>query len=102
MVFDICMIILTAFAVFGGYCLVEMTVQIIDGRDSPPSVTIMSYSEDDNTYKKARFISENIFNNKILFITDNSENNIYADSSKIEICEISDTVTNVLFTKKLS
>ena len=67
MAFDVCMIVLTAFAVLGGFFLLEMISDIIDGRDSPPSRTVMLYSEDDATYKKVRSIYNNIHNNRIIF-----------------------------------
>jgi len=99
MITDVFIIILTAFAVFGGYCLIEMLVRLSDGVNSPHSVTVMKYDENENTYKKVRFINENMFNNTVFFITDGNDNNIYPNSTKGEICEISDMISNVLFTK---
>jgi len=40
-----------------------------------------------------------MFNNTVFFITDGNDNNIYPNSTKGEICEISDMISNVLFTK---
>ncbi|MBQ3009289.1 MAG: hypothetical protein IJD80_06875 [Oscillospiraceae bacterium] len=101
MAFDVCMIVLTAFAVLGGFFLLEMISDIIDGRDSPPSRTVMLYSEDDATYKKVRSIYNNIHNNRIIFINNDLNTGLYPDSTNCELCEISDIVTDVLFTKKL-
>ena len=98
MTFDVCMIILTAFAIFGGYCLAEMVSDAVDGIHSPPSVTVMPYSEDDSTYKKVRRIYNNVPHNTVVFVGQ-EDSSIYPDSISCSVCEISAVVTNVLFTK---
>lgn len=99
MTFDVCMIVLTAFAVFGGYCLAEMIFDALEEACSPPSVTFMIYGDDDHTYKKVRQMYNNIPNNTIVFLESDGKENIYPDSVCCAVCEISDIVTNVLFTK---
>lgn len=43
MLFDVYMIVITAFALFGMFCLAEQIIMAIKYGDSPKSVTILRY-----------------------------------------------------------
>ncbi len=99
---DICIIILTAFAIFGGYCMAEMLSDFLDKDKIPPSVLIMKYGADDYTAKKVKSVYNHLYNCSIVFITedDGEINSIYPDTQTVKKCEISDVIESALFTKK--
>ncbi len=99
MAVDICIIILTAFAIFGGYCMAEMVSDYIDSKQRPPSVTVMVYRDDDYAYKKVKHIYENMYNNRIVFINPENKPVVYPDSAVVKDYDISQILEDVLFTK---
>ena len=100
MFFDIYMIILTSFAVFGLYTFFDMVVTAFHLRKTPTSVTVMVYSQDRDTGKKVNYLQNNIYNSKIVLIDEGiGRVNIYTDTDKINPEEISAYINNVLFTK---
>ncbi len=91
---DICIIILTAFAIFGAFCLLETILDSINISLLPPSVTFMAESGENSKKQKHR-IPENTQNNKIVFLEEKQLD--FACGGNCEICEI---IKDVLFTKK--
>ena len=100
MLFDIYIIILTSFAILGLYTFVELILAAVYIRKMPKSVTVMAYSQDEATAKKVYALQNNVFNNKIVLVDDDEiKVNSYADTDKILTGEISQYITDVLFTK---
>lgn len=67
MAYDIYIIILTAFGMFGIYCFIETLLTFFDLVKMPPSVMIMRNETDENTLKKVDFVEQNVPNNYIVF-----------------------------------
>lgn len=67
MFMDILFIVTTAFAMFGLYCFVEMVSDMFHCLKFPPTVTIIFDSEDIETYRKIKYIQQNIPNNYLFF-----------------------------------
>ena len=65
MVYDIGIIILTAFAMFGVYCLADTVLTLLSLRSMPPSVMILKNSNDFCTMKKIKFAEQNMPDNYI-------------------------------------
>ena len=100
MFFDVFMIVISAFAVFGLYSLVEMLSLYISARHSPRSVTIMLYNEDADTYGKIKFLQNNMYNNTIFLLsTDEKIHSRYYDCTLVNLCEIKVKTEKELFTK---
>ncbi|MEG1782335.1 MAG: hypothetical protein RR253_03695 [Oscillospiraceae bacterium] len=100
MLFDIYMIILTSFAILGLYTFLDMLGTAMQQQKMPRSVTVMAYSQDSGVLKKVYYLQNNVFNNKIVLIdNDELKINSYADTDKILTSEISQYITDVLFTK---
>lgn len=98
---DIYIIILTAFAVFGLYSLIELIISLCAEGDLPPSVVVMKYSNDEKTYTKRRYINNTVHNNSIIMITDEDvQTDIFPGCTVCKECEISRAVAQRLFTKK--
>ncbi len=97
MFFDIYIIILTAFALLGRFFLLEMIVSDIQSINTPHSITIMRYSDDEKTAHKMDYIYNNIPNNEVVFLTEKYENTEFTQRN---VCEISSYLSNVLFTKE--
>lgn len=100
MFFDIYMVIITAFAVFGCYCLLEMLFLFYLQLDFPPSVTVVCHREDPLLKEKIKYMQNNIANSNILLVVENDGEKQFYDGVYIcTFCEISDYITDVLFTK---
>ena len=67
MLFDIYLIILTGFAMFGIYCFLEAVFNIFSFRKMPLSVMIVRNNTDEYTMKKIKFAEQNIPNNYTVF-----------------------------------
>lgn len=67
MAYDVYIIILTAFGMFGIYCFIETLLTFFDLAKMPPSVMIMRNDADENTLKKIDFVQQNVPNNYIVF-----------------------------------
>jgi len=63
---DILFIVITAFALFGLYCLAETISDTAYASKFPPSVIIVNNSSDEATFKKIKYVQENIPNNHII------------------------------------
>ena len=63
---DIIFIIITALALFGIYCIAETVSETVSGAKYPPSVTIVHNSQEDLTFRKIRYIQENVPNNHVI------------------------------------
>jgi len=63
MAYDIYIIILTGFAVFGMYCFIDTVFSLIGMRNMPASVLILKNDMGDRTFKKVKFAEQNIPNN---------------------------------------
>ena len=101
MFFDVYMIILTAFAVFGVYCFMEMIYTAITGRNAPVSVTVMALDSGEATREKAKNIRNTLSNNYVVYISDDTGEAETEDGIRVcRFCEISSYITDVLFTKK--
>ena len=100
MFFDVYMIILTGFAVLGLFFLGEICFAAYTSRYSPPSVTVMLYSEGAPSVEKMRLIHNIIPNNHIVFITESDTDCTYINNVQVcRLCEISEYMKDVLFTK---
>ena len=62
---DILFIFTTAFALFGLYCFVETISDMGMWAKFPHTVTIIKDCQDDMTFKKIKYIQENLPNNSI-------------------------------------
>ncbi len=97
---DIYIIILTAFAVFGLYSLIELIISLRAGDDLPPSAVVMKYSNDEKTYTKRRYINNTVHNNSIIMVADEDVRaDIFPGCTVCKECEISRAVAQRLFTK---
>lgn len=100
MLFEIFMITLSAFAVYGLYCIGELILVFMARRHSPKSVTIMLYQKDMETYSKIRYLQNNVFNNEIILLTDDTlQKNIYTDFILSDKRHLLSELQNLLFTK---
>lgn len=101
MLFDVYMIILTSFAIFGLYTFIEMLSVAVSTIKMPTSITVMRYNRETAAQKKVSYLQNNVANNKIVFIDkDEKTVNVYTDTDKICPDEISQYITDVLFTKQ--
>ncbi|MEG1801633.1 MAG: hypothetical protein RR273_06605, partial [Oscillospiraceae bacterium] len=98
MLFDIYMILLTGFAVFGVYCFVDMLYTLFYMKKVPKTVTFLNYSIDPFTQRKIRLMQNSVGNNDIVFISENMEN-IYDDTKISKKADIMQYIDNGLFTK---
>ncbi|MBQ9845141.1 MAG: hypothetical protein IJO54_03555 [Oscillospiraceae bacterium] len=97
MAFDIYIIILTAFAVFGLYCLVDMVLALFAMGKMPASVMIMKNDMGDKTFKKVKFAEQNIPNNYTVFYPfDNAD----SDEKQMEL--LNGYLTEVLGVKSVN
>lgn len=94
---DVLFIVMTAFAMFGFYCFAETVSEIIAVRNFPKSVTIFKNQDDYKTYRKIKYVEQNVPNNSIIFYPEKNLN----DNEKLEfeetlkcILEIADNVNN--------
>ncbi|MEG0019687.1 MAG: hypothetical protein RSA20_07740 [Oscillospiraceae bacterium] len=98
MLFDIYMILLTSFAVFGVYCFLDMLYSLFYLKRVPKTVTFLNYSIDPFTQRKIRLMQNSVGNNDIVFISENMEN-IYDDTKISKKADIMQYIDNGLFTK---
>ncbi len=96
MALDICVIILTAFAIFGGFCMLETIMQAVNSVNMPPSVIFVLKGENIEENYKIQLLSEDIPNSKIVFM-----NKEFPCTTCCENCEISKIIKDVLFTKNI-
>ncbi|MBE6894302.1 MAG: hypothetical protein E7483_01660 [Ruminococcaceae bacterium] len=64
---DMLFIVMTAFAFFGIYCFIETINDWYSAKNYPPTVTVFKNKDDINTFKKIKYVQENIPNNYTLF-----------------------------------
>ena len=101
MLFDIYMIILTAFAIFGFYCLAEQFIMAAKYSQAPKTVTILKYDGAISTYDTVQFLHNSLYNNEIVVLSDNPSHSCpYA--ATISQGELSQYITNALFTKPVN
>ena len=67
MLYDIYIIILTGFAVFGMYCFADTVLAFFTLAKMPPSVMFVKRSYDENTLRKIKFAEQNVPNNYTVF-----------------------------------
>ncbi len=98
MLFDIYMIFLTAFAIFGLFCLIEQIVMAVKYSSSPKSVTILNYDAAFSTYDSIRYIHNTLYNNEILVVSENPAT-VCPLATTVSQAELLKYITNALFTK---
>ena len=98
MLFDIYMIFLTAFAVFGLFCLIEQIVMAIKYSSAPKTITLIRYDAAFSTYDTIRYIHNTLYNNEIVVLSDNPDN-ICPMATTVTIDGLHKYITNALFTK---
>ncbi len=92
---EVYFIILTGFALLGVYCFIDTIFSAIYCRRFPNSVTIIKNTQDDVTFKKIKYIEENLPNNyTVLYTFDNAKN----DQEQLEI--LGEYLKNVLNVNK--
>ena len=64
---EVYLIILTGFAVLGVYCFTDTVFSALYFRKFPETVTIIKNTQDDATFKKIKYIEQNLPNNYTLF-----------------------------------
>lgn len=62
---DILFIITTGFAMFGMYCLAETIWDMLSVREFPVTVTLFADNDNEITYRKIKYVEQNIPNNHI-------------------------------------
>lgn len=97
MLFDIYMILITSFAVFGVYCFIDMLYTVCYLRKMPKSITILNYSSDKYTKRKVRFVQNTVANNELIFLSKDSKN-IYENTVITPIDDIVKYIKGSLFT----
>ena len=98
MLSDIYMIILTAFAVFGLFCIAEEIITAIRLSDAPKSVTVLLYDRHFDTYNTVQYIHNTLYNNEIIMLSEDS-NDICPLATTVTPDELHKYITNALFTK---
>ena len=93
MAYDIYIIILTAFGMFGIYCFIETLLTFFDLVKMPPSVMIMRNETDENTLKKVDFVQQNVPNNYIVFYPE--EEKIGEEKQMETLCNYLESVLGV-------
>ena len=93
MAYDIYIIILTAFGMFGIYCFIETLLTFFDLAKMPPSVMIMRNETDENTLKKVDFVQQNVPNNHIVFYP--AEEKIGEENQMETLCNYLESVLGV-------
>ena len=89
MAFDVYMIFITAFALFGAFCLIESIVMGIKYGRCSETVTIIKYDNERAVLNTVEYLHNTLYNNKIIIVSDNGDifavNNIL---DKIIKCQI--------------
>lgn len=67
---DILFIITTGFALFGVYCMIETISDMFAVRNFPSTVTVFTDEDDEITYRKIKYVEQNIPNNHIYIYSD--------------------------------
>ena len=98
MVFDVYMIFITAFALFGAFCLIESIVMGIKYGRCSETVTIIKYNNERAVLATVEYLHNTLYNNKIIIVSDNGERCLLAPTVTQE--ELHKYITNDLFTKK--
>ena len=96
MVYDIYIIILTGFAVFGMYCFIDTVFTLFSIGKMPASVMIMKNDMDDKTFKKVKFAEQNMPNNYTVFFPFDNQ----PEENQLEI--LSGYLENVLGVKSVN
>ncbi|MBE6877673.1 MAG: hypothetical protein E7488_00690 [Ruminococcaceae bacterium] len=73
MAYDIYIIILTGFAVFGMYCFIDTALTFFSIGKMPASVMIMKNDMKDTTFRKVKFAEQNMPNNYTVLYPFDSE-----------------------------
>jgi len=60
-------IVITAFAFFGFYCFIETIGDWFSAKNFPPTVTVFKNKDDVITFKKIKYVQENVPNNYTVF-----------------------------------
>ena len=98
MLFDIYMIFLTSFAIFGIYCAIDMLKVVFYHNKMPKSITILKYNDEKYTKIKVDLLQDTINNNDILLIG-SDEMNIYPDTKLMSKDDLLLYIKNEMFTK---
>lgn len=98
MLSDIYMIILTAFAVFGLFCISEEIITAIRLSNAPKSITVLLYDRHFDTYNTVQYIHNTLHNNEIIMLSESS-NDICPLAATVTPDELHKYITNALFTK---
>ncbi len=97
MAYDIYIIILTGFAVFGIYCFIETVLTFFSIRKMPASVMIMKNDMRDTTFRKVKFAEQNVPNNYTVLYPFDSETD---GGKQLEI--LNEYLENVLDVKSVN
>lgn len=95
---DVYMIIVTSFAVFGMFCLAEQIVMAVKYADSPKTITLIKYDASCKTCDTIRFIHNTLYNNETVVLSDSPDNKCPV-ATTVTPAELSQYITNALFTK---
>ena len=97
MIFDVYMIVITAFAVFGLFCLVENIAMHICYRNSCETVTIVKYSGEYSTQSTIQYLNYTLYNNQVVVVS--GEKIIFPQADTVPLEDLHKYITNALFTK---
>ena len=95
---DVYMIILTAFALLGLFCLIDGIIMSIRFSAAPRTVTVMLAEKSFSTYDTVQYIHNTLYNNEIIVISEGD----YTDFPMATVVQEKDLhryITNALFTK---
>lgn len=95
--FDVYMIFITAFAVFGLFCLVESIAMYICYRNSCETVTVIKYTEEYSTQNTIQYLNNTLYNNQVVVLS--QEKIIFPQADTVSVEELHKYITNALFTK---
>ena len=95
--FDVYMIFITAFAVFGLYCLVESIVMYMCFRNSCETVTIIKYNGEYSTQNTIQYLNNTLYNNQVVVVS--KEKIIFPQADAVSEEDLHKYITNALFTK---
>lgn len=98
MLSDVYMIVLTSFAVFGLFCLMEWLVMSVRFSQAPKSVTVMVADKSFSTYDTIRYIHNTLYNNEIIVVCE-TEQSTFPLATAVSEKELHRYITNALFTK---
>ena len=98
MLYDIYMIILTSFALFGFFCMIEQVFMSVRFSKAPKSVTVLLADKSINTYDTLWYIHNVLYNNEIIVISE-TDCTDFPMAAVVQEKDLHRYITNALFTK---